>query len=48
VRVIAAALGHPPDDVVGVRFEEQRFEVYFAESMSPSDIERISEELSGS
>ena len=39
--------GYSADEVVGVRFDDQRYEVYFAESLSSRDIERISEELSG-
>ena len=40
--------GYSPGEVVGVRFDDQRYEVYFAESLSSMDIERIAEELTGS
>ena len=40
--------GYSPDQVLGVRFDDQRFEVYFAESLASTDIERMSEELNGS
>ena len=40
--------GFSPDEIVGVRFDDQQFEVYLADSLAPADIERISEELSDS
>ena len=39
--------GYSPDEVVGVRFDDQRYEVYFADSLSSIDIERIAAELTG-
>lgn len=40
--------GYSPDQVLGVRFDDRRFEVYFAESLASTDIERMSEALNGS
>jgi hypothetical protein len=38
--------GYPPEDVLGVRFDEDSFAVLVAESMARKDAERIFRELS--
>lgn len=37
--------GYPSDEVLGVRFDADSFEVYVADSVAPADRERIYEEL---